>query len=354
MQQDQPHQPSRRDVDVVKQPSWLTDLLDIPSLPCEGEVVVIRGIEMMMIHGILRSKSIMSESQEQTKKTFGFKWHQRNSFEGNVVLANMRAWLIERYGNVAHADWLREYGESPLILDAGCGAAMSALELFNEVLGSARYLGVDISTAVDVASVRFAERGLSAGFVQSDLTQLPFAPCSFDIIFSEGVLHHTDSTEHAFFSLANLLKPGGRFLFYVYQKKGPVREFTDDHIRAQLQGMTSEQAWEAMVPLTKLGQLLGELNIEIDVPEPIDLLNIPAGKIDLQRFFYWHVCKAYYRPDMMLDEMNHINFDWYAPRNAHRHTIDEVRTWCARAGFTIEREQVQEAGITIIGKKDRV
>ncbi|WP_447968617.1 class I SAM-dependent methyltransferase [Nitrospira sp. M1] len=354
MQQDQPHQPVRQDVDVVRQPSWLTDLLDLPSCPCEGEVVATRGIEMMMVNGILRSKSIVSDAQEQTKKTFGFKWHQRETFESSVVLSKMRAWLIERYGDITQAGWLKDYGENPLILDAGCGAAMSALELFRDVLDSARYLGADISTAVDVASARFAEKGLSAGFIQADLTQLPFAPCSFDIIFSEGVLHHTDSTEHAFSSLANLLKPGGRFLFYIYRQKGPVREFTDDYIRGQLQGLPSEQAWEAMLPLTKLGQLLGELNIEIDIPEPIDLLKIPAGKIDLQRFFYWHVCKAYYRPDMMLDEMNHINFDWYAPRNAHRHTIGEVRSWCANAGITIEREQVQEAGMTVIGKKDRV
>ena len=27
------------------------------------------------------------------------------------------------------------------------------------------------------------------------------------------------------------LKPGGRILFYVYRKKGPIREFTDDYVR---------------------------------------------------------------------------------------------------------------------------
>ncbi len=42
--------------------------------------------------------------------------------------------------------------------------------------------------------------------------------------------------------------------------------------------------------------VLGELNLEIDVPEAIDVLEIPAGPIDLQRLFYWHVCKMFYRP----------------------------------------------------------
>jgi SAM-dependent methyltransferase len=231
---------------------------------------------------------------------------------------------------------------------------MSALELFADQLKKVRYLGVDISTAVDVAADRFGERGIAGGFLQADLTQLPLAPNTIDIIFSEGVLHHTDSTEKTFYDLAKLLKPGGRFLFYVYRQKGPVREFADDHIRGQLQKLTPEQAWEKVMPLTKLGKLLGDLNIEIDVPEPIDLLKIPSGRINLQRLFYWHVFKAYYRPEMNLDEMNHINFDWYAPQNAHRHTIEEVRDWSAKAQFTIERERVEEAGITIIARKSSV
>jgi hypothetical protein len=95
---------------------------------------------------------------------------------------------------------------------------------------------------------------------------------------------------------------------------------------------------------------LGELNIEIDIKRPIDLLEIPAGKINLQRFFYWHVLKAFYRPEMSLDEMNHINFDWFAPKNARRHTVEEVRGWCKELNLEIEHEFAEEAGISIIAK----
>ena len=337
---------------TTTQPPWLMEVLSLRSVPSEGETVVVCGRHMIMRGGILRSKSVVSAAQGQTEKAFGFKWQKRDTFESEISLARMRHWLIERYGKVDEAAWFGEHGEHPLILDAGCGAAMSGLELFGGLLRKARYLGADISAAVDVAAARCAERGLPAGFLQADLSQLPISSSSVDIILSEGVLHHTDSTERAFYALAELLKPGGRFLFYVYRKKGPVREFTDDYIRDQLQNMTPEEAWKAVMPLTKLGKLLGDLNVEIEIPEPVDLLEIPAGRINLQRFFYWHVFKAFYRPDMTRDEMNHINFDWYAPRNAHRHTIEEVRGWCTKAGFTIERERVEEAGITIIAKKN--
>jgi arsenite methyltransferase len=118
-----------------------------------------------------------------------------------------------------------------------------------------------------------------------------------------------------------------------------------------LQAMSPQQAWEALAPLTRLDIALGELRTEIELADPIDLLGIPAGRIDVQRLFYWHVAKAFYRADLSFDEMNHINYDWYAPANAARQTPEEVRAWCADLGLSIEREVIEEAGITIIARK---
>jgi arsenite methyltransferase len=309
------------------------------------------GDEFELRDGILRQRAVVSERQAQTSDTFGFKWHKRDTFESEASLARMREWLVERYGDVSTAAWWDEYGAQPVVLDAGCGGAMSALALFDGVLERVRYIGVDISDAVDVAAARFAERGLQASFLQADLNAIPLPDASVDVVFSEGVLHHTDSTRDALLATARLLKPGGRFLFYVYRRKGPIREFTDDYIRERLQTMSPAEAWDAVEPLTRLGKLLGDLQVEVDVPETIELLGIPAGKIDLQRLFYWHVFKAFHHPDLTLDELNHINFDWYAPRNAHRQSPEEVRAWCAEADLEIEREVVEDAGITIVARR---
>ena len=317
----------------------------------DAETFRIGATEFVMRGGIPRAVNLLSSAQSQTEETFGFKWKKRDTFDSPGSLARMREWLLQRYGDPSTAAWLQGTDAKPLVLDAGCGAGMSALELFGSVADRIRYLGVDISEAVDVARARFTERGLHAGFIQADICQLPFAPESVDVIFSEGVLHHTDSTERALKSLAPLLKPGGRFMFYVYRRKGPIREFSDDFIRAKLQAMPPEEAWRAMEPLTRLGIVLGELNAEIDIPEPIDLLNIPAGRINVQRLFYWHVAKMFYGADLSFDEMNHINFDWYAPANAHRQSPEEVRQWCADVGLDIEREVVEEAGVTIVARK---
>lgn len=319
-------------------------------MPREGGAIELQGRKFVLSCGVLRSREPLSEAQGQTGRIFAYKWAQRDTFELGPS-RHMRSWLIEKYGDVCSAGWFAEHGDNPLLLDAGCGAAMSAIALFEPVLRRVRYLGVDVSEAVDVARARFAERGLEAGFFQAELSKIPLPDRSVDIVFAEGVLHHTDDTAAALGSLVRLLKPGGRILFYVYNRKGPIREFTDDYIRDQLARLTPEQGWAAIMPLTRLGKALGELNVEVEIPEAVDLLGIPAGRIDIQRLFYWHVFKVFYRPELTLEEMNHINFDWYAPRNASRHTVQEVREWCARLALVIERERVEEAGITVIARR---
>jgi SAM-dependent methyltransferase len=331
-------------------PAWLGDVLGA-QIPPEGRSVLVGGQRFVTVRGVLRDEGILSDQQSQTADVFGFKWRQHHSFDTPAMIAKAASWMVEKYGDVASAPWWDDYGPSPLLVDAGCGAALSALELFGDRLESLRYLGVDVSDAVDTASARFAARGLPAAFLQVDLGRLPLPPASVDVIFSEGVLHHTDSTETAIKRLATLLKPGGRFLFYVYRTKGPVREFTDDYIRDQLQDRTPEEAWAALLPLTRLGKALGELGVEVDVPDDVELLGIPAGRIDVQRLFYWYFCKAFHHPDFTLDEMNHLNYDWYAPRNAHRQTPEQVRTWCAEAALEVEREHLQDSGITIVARK---
>lgn len=293
-----------------------------------------------------------SVSQAQTRNTFAFKWAQRASYESPMFKANAKRWLFDRYcagDSTRLKQWLG--GGSKIILDAGCGSGFSALLFFGDHLHEHDYLGIDISPSTEVARTRFREAGVPGDFLQHDLRDLPIPPSSVDLIFSEGVLHHTDNTEAALKNLTTKLKPGGRVLFYVYARKAVIREFTDDHIREQLRTLDDETAWAALMPLTKLGKVLGDNDIEIEVPEAIPFLGIPSGKVSLQRLFYWNICKLYYKPEYTLDEMNHINFDWFRPLNCHRHTPQEVQRWCDDLELAVERLHVEEAGITVVARK---
>jgi SAM-dependent methyltransferase len=277
----------------------------------------------------------------------------REAFESDAVQEHTRIWLTERYcgGDAGRlAGWLA--GGRKLILDAGCGAGLSAIAFLADHLLEHDYLGVDISDeAIETARDRFRERGYEADFLEASVSDVQLPDGSIDIIFSDGVLHHTDNTEASFLHLAKKLKTGGRFLAYVYRKKAVLREFADDHVRDALKGLSDGEAWEALKPLTKLGDALGRLGVTIDVPEDIPYLGIQKGTFDIQRFFYWNVCKLFHRPDFTIDEMNHINFDWYRPMNCHRHSPEEVVSWCAEAGLEIEHMDIQEAGISVVAKR---
>src|SRR5689334_9519490 len=177
------------------------------------------------------AEAALSAEQDQTREAFGFKWAKRDTYESAAVHAAAKDWLIQRYcgGDVAKVDeWLG--GGRKVILDAGCGAGFSALLLFGERLRDHDYLGIDVSDAAHVAAERFRAAGIPGDFLQVGIFEAPVPDGSIDLIFSEGVLHHTDSTERSLKHLARKLAPGGRFLFYVYAKKAVIREFTDDHI----------------------------------------------------------------------------------------------------------------------------
>lgn len=298
------------------------------------------------------SQQARSTAQAQTEEAFGFKWEKRATYESPAFQSTTRAWLLKRYcgGDERMVEsWLG--GGGRLILDAGCGAGNPALLLFGEYLKSNDYLGVDISSAIDVARRRFADAGYPGDFLRADLMHLPIPDASVDLVLSEGVLHHTDDTEAALAAVVRKVKAGGRVMFYVYAKKAPLREFADDHVRAQIRNMSDTEAWDALLPLTRFGIALGRLGATVDVTEDVPQLGIKKGQYDLQRLIYWHFCKLYYRPEFTESEINHINFDWYRPLNCHRHTPEEVQAWCQRLGLTIERRDVQESGITVVATR---
>ena len=119
-------------------PSWMELLFKTP-LNKEVTNTLIDGHPFIIKRGIARSKKLVLESQNQTKETFSYKWKKLDTFNSQSSLKRMREWLIERYGDIANSQWLKEHGDNPLLLDAGCGAGMSALELFKPIINNLRY-----------------------------------------------------------------------------------------------------------------------------------------------------------------------------------------------------------------------
>lgn len=318
-----------------------------------GTLRAANGTTYPIRSGIPRFVVTDDAGQRQTSDTFGFKWQKRESYDSPGMKTWSTTWLVEKYGFASPTAWACYYASRRRILDIGCGSGFSSSLFLDSQCwsGKAMWVGVDISRAVDVAQDRLVQIA-NTHFVQADALHLPFPDASFDTIFSEGVLHHTPSTRQALLSAARLLEPGGEFHFYVYRRKGPVREFTDDYIRAALAPLSDEQAWEAMRSLTRLGQALAELHTTVKLEEDVPLFDIKAGEHDVQRLVYWHFAKLYWNEMWSFEENVHVNFDWYRPRYAHRQTADEVHQWCGEAALTITWFHEQESGFTVRAIKE--
>jgi arsenite methyltransferase len=303
-------------------------------------------------NGIPRFVGGEDEAQRQTSVAFDYKWRKRDTYDSPGARRVALEWYLEKYGFATLDDWVDTCGGHRRILDLGCGSGFSSsLWLVAPGWpGRSTWVGVDISTAIDVAQERLA-RVPETHFVQADALRLPFADGSFDLVFSEGVLHHTPSTREALRSGARVLEPGGSFHFYVYRRKAPLREFTDDYVRGLLQVMSDDEAWAAMRSLTQLGQALAELRATVDVPADVPLLGIRAGRYDVQRLIYWNFAKLFWNPALAFEENVHINFDWYRPLYAHRQTREEVRTWCEEADLALDRFHEDEAGFTVRARR---
>jgi SAM-dependent methyltransferase len=111
---------------------------------------------------------------------------------------------------------LEPYMSGARILDVGCGTAHRVMPLAKH-FNAREYVGLEQSAAsIAVARALAVELGMNATIHEGDLFTLPFADGSFDIVISQGVLHHTSDPWRGFRELVRVCKPGGLVNIYLY------------------------------------------------------------------------------------------------------------------------------------------
>jgi hypothetical protein len=94
--------------------------------------------------------------------------------------------------------------------------------------------------------------------------------------------------------------------------------------------------------------VLSEIRDEVTVPA-IDALGIQAGRYSVQRLVYHFFMKCFWSPRLSPEENAVINYDWYHPQVATRHTLEEIQGWFAGADLAIVHEYEDHYGITVRG-----
>ena len=288
-----------------------------------------------------------------TIKSFRNKWEQNKTLAFEETLregSDLFSWILGRNG-FSSAEEMRTYLKNKRrILDAGCGNGRVTALLRRYAPKETEIVAVDIVSA-EIARENLQAYGLSEGvhFFEKDLLGDLSDLGKFDFIYCQEVLHHTPDPEKAFMNLRTLLSPTGEMAIYVYKVKAPVREFVDDYVRGKISDLDYPEAIRACEQITALGKVLSEYGITLKAPG-VDVLGIEEGAYDLQRFFYHFFMKCFWNPNLTFQENAAINYDWYHPKIASRHTLEEVRQWFLSANLEIIHEKVDLYGITVRGK----
>lgn len=256
--------------------------------------------------------------------SFGFQWHryQKTQLDHDEVCESERNFRMKTA--------LRpEELKGKLVLDVGCGMGR-----FAEVATrwGARVVGIDLSAAAEVAAKNLAEREFVA--FQADVFALPFAPETFDIIYSVGVLHHTPDCEAAVKTLDKYLKPGGILAVWLYSGYNKWYRFSD--------------FWRRYTSRMKPETLHGILKVAVpvfystqQVLKKVPLVGRPAAGL-VHHVFPVNCQKS---PEArMLD-----TFDWYSPRYQSKHTYEQVFRWYGAMGMDDMR--IGDTAIAVRGHK---
>lgn len=314
-----------------------------------GSLCCSRGHTFKIIRGIPRMVVDETKGFIKTEAAFSSKWKKYNkSYHEKKWYEFQQNWFLDRFGWKTLSkfnDFLKTRNK---ILDAGTGLGNSA-KLFSSNSNS-EVFAIDASDSIEFAYKKYGSKS-NIHFLQADIRKLPFKKNFFDFICSDQVLHHTKDTESSFKFLTKLLKSGGRISIYVYKKKAPMREFADNYIRQFTTNMSEKECVEFSKDMTNLGKVLSNLKAKIKIPRDIPILQIKAGTYDVQRFIYWYFLKCFWAEDGNFERSVGVNYDWYFPKFAYRHTPDEVKKWFKDMGLKIVHFNEMESGINVTGKK---
>lgn len=315
----------------------------------DGILICKKRHKFPIIRGIPRLVSDKEKNFVKTEDAFSSKWrHFNKTYHNKKWITGQKKWFLERFGWKTITKFNRFLKTRTKILDAGTGVGNSA-KLFSSNL-NAQVFAIDASESIEFAYKKYGMEN-NIHFLQADIRKLPFKNNFFDFICSDQVLHHTKDTESSFKMLTKLLKKEGLISIYVYRKKGPIREFSDDFVRDSTVKMTQKQCLEFSKDMALLGKSLSQIKKKITISKDIPLLGIKADKYDVQRFLYWNFLKCWWSPDVPFEQSIATNYDWYFPKYAYRHTKNEVKKWFKDVGLKIIYFNEIESGYSVNGKK---
>lgn len=132
-------------------------------------------------------------------------WHEQWSMLQDDELFLFKEWI---------APVLLEDFKGKEVLECGCGGGQHTAFVAPFTL---KYYAVDLNTS-DIVRERNKDKN-NIEYIEADIATMDLGK-QFDIVFSIGVVHHTDSPDKTFENMKRHTKSGGKTIVWVYSKEG--------------------------------------------------------------------------------------------------------------------------------------
>jgi ubiquinone/menaquinone biosynthesis C-methylase UbiE len=157
-----------------------------------------------------------SARQQWTHDPCGARYGQKYEFATRQFFDE-----IERHRYQEYAPWMPavmgfDQFAGKALLEVGCGMGTDLLQFAR---GGADCAGIDLTPrSIELSRLHFTLYHLRARFLLADAERLPFDDESFDVVYSNGVLHHTPGTAEAISEIHRVLRPGGLAKVMLYHR----------------------------------------------------------------------------------------------------------------------------------------
>jgi SAM-dependent methyltransferase len=290
---------------------------------CSRAFPIVRGVPRM---------NVEMDDLQDVARTFAFEWkaHHEGELERDTVFGRTieEDWQLFLEGTGASDEDVR----GAVVLDAGCGSGALTREIGRR--GGDVVIGVDINDAVDDAYQHCADLD-NVHIVQGNVFSLPLRERAFDLVWCNGVIHHTPDAAGGHRELSRFVRPGGTLYVWVYARRFNPFRFTKDIFDAL---RLSKLPPRALLTLAK----------GISYPSLVLLAIYRTARLvpGLRPRGAWGHRTV--RP-RTVRELQLTWFDALSPEYDSRHSEEEVISWFKREGFeqiaAIEEPKVGVRGV---------